>query len=89
MIWPQGLRPDLWPVNWDSSYEVTEKITFFKEKRREKKKKYRTIKKNKKDNKFRIVTDMLEKIRVYLKQLLESKNGLQLQRERRKKCIFM
>ena len=77
-------------MNWDSSYEVTEKINFFfKEKRREKKKKYRTIKKNKKDNKFRIVTDMLEKIRVYLKQLLEGKNGLQLQRERIKKCIFM
>ena len=32
---------------------------------------------------------MLEKIRVYLKQLLEGKNGLQLQRERIKKCIFM
>ena len=81
VIWPQGPRPDLWSVNWDSSYEVTGK-QFFKEKRREKKKKYRAITKN-------IVPDILEKIRVYLKQLLESKNGLQLQRERRRKCIFM
>jgi len=74
---PQGLRPDLWPmIQGPTSCGVWKKN---KERKKEKKK---NNNKKQRYNNFRKITNILEKIRVYLRYSLKDKTRPQEQRQR-------